>query len=63
MQTGVVDTNNLLNSLTDPATAAIFDRMEEEIAKQEQRVAELYHARTGKEADAAKPTTGTAVSA
>ncbi|MDT4898002.1 MAG: protease [Acidobacteriota bacterium] len=63
LQTGVVDTNNLLNSLTDPATAAIFDQMEEDIAKHEQRVADLYHARTGNEADAAKPTTGAAVSA
>lgn len=63
LQTGVVDTNNLLNSLTDPTTAAIFDKMEEDIAKHEQRVADLYHARTGKEAEAAKPTTGAAVSA
>jgi deglycase len=63
LQTGVVDTNNLLNSLTDPATAAIFDKMEEDIAKHEQRVADLYHARTGKETEAAKPTTGAAVSA
>jgi protease I len=63
LQTGVVDTNNLLNSLTDPATAAIFDRMEEEIAKHETRVAELYHARMGTQADAAEPTTGAAVSA
>jgi protease I len=64
LQTGVVDTNNLLNSLTDPATAAIFDQMEEDIAKHEQRVADFYHARTGKkDAEAAKPTTGAAVSA
>lgn len=63
LQTGVVDTNNLLNSLTDPATANIFDKMEEDIAKHEQRVAELYHARTDKEADAAEPTTGIGVSA
>lgn len=63
LQTGVVDTNNLLNSLTDPATANIFDQMEEDIAKHEQRVAELYHARTNKEADAAEPTTGIGVSA
>jgi protease I len=63
LQTGIVDTTNLLNSLTDPQTAAIFDKMEEDIAKHEQRVAELYHARTGKEPEAAKPTTGAAVSA
>lgn len=63
MQTGVVDTNNLLNTLTDPTTAAIFEQMEEELSKQEQRLADLYHARTGKEAEAAEPTTGAAVSA
>ncbi|HUQ31258.1 MAG TPA: DJ-1/PfpI/YhbO family deglycase/protease [Pyrinomonadaceae bacterium] len=63
LQTGVVDTNNLLNSLTDPATAAVFEGMEEEIAKHEQRVAELYHARTGATTEAAEPTTGAAVSA
>jgi protease I len=63
LQTGIVDTTNLLNSLTDPATASIFDQMEEDIAKHEQRVAELYHARTGTTADAAEPTTGIGVSA
>jgi protease I len=63
LQTGVVDTTNLLNSLTDPVTATIFDQMEEEIARQEQRLADLYHARTGKEPEAAEPTTGIAVSA
>ena len=63
LQTGIVDTTNLLNSLTDPQTAVIFDQMEEDIAKHEQRVAELYHARTRKEPEAAKPTTGAAVSA
>lgn len=63
LQTGVVDTNNLLNSLTDPTTAKIFDQMEQDIAKHEQRVAELYHARTGKATDAAQPTTGIGVSA
>jgi protease I len=63
LQTGIVDTTNLLNSLTDPATAAIFDRMEEDIAKHEQRVAELYHARTHRESEAAEPTTGIGVSA
>jgi protease I len=63
LQTGVVDTNNLLNSLTDPTTANIFDQMEQDIAKHEQRVAELYHARTNKETDATEPTTGIGVSA
>jgi len=63
LQTGIGDTSNLLNSLTDPATATIFDQMEVDIAKHETRVAELYHARAGKDADPAKPTTGVAVGA
>ncbi|HEY0378291.1 MAG TPA: DJ-1/PfpI/YhbO family deglycase/protease [Pyrinomonadaceae bacterium] len=63
MQTGVVDTNNLLNTLTDPATAAVFEQMEEELSKQEQRLVDLYHARSAKEPEAAEPTTGAAVSA
>ncbi|MGB7926422.1 MAG: DJ-1/PfpI/YhbO family deglycase/protease [Pyrinomonadaceae bacterium] len=62
LQTGVVDAFNLGNSLTDPATAAIFDEIEVETAKHEQQVADLYHARTEK-AEAAQPTTGTAASA
>ncbi|MDX6693050.1 MAG: protease [Blastocatellia bacterium] len=62
LQTGVVDTYNLRNSLTDPATAQIFDDIEVDIAKQEQRIADLYHARTGTgTADPASPTTGAAV--
>jgi protease I len=63
LQTGVVDANNLRNSLTDPVTAAVLDEIEFDIAKNEQRLADLYHARTGKEPDAAEPTTGIAVSA
>ncbi|HEY0404482.1 MAG TPA: DJ-1/PfpI/YhbO family deglycase/protease [Pyrinomonadaceae bacterium] len=62
LQTGVVDAYNLRNSLTDPATAQIFDDIEVEIAKQEQRIADLYHARSGATtADPAEPTTGAAV--
>jgi protease I len=64
LQTGVVDSFNLANSFTDPTTAEIFDRISVDIAKNEQRIADLYHARTGnKQADAATPTTGAAVSA
>ena len=64
LQTGVVDAYNLRNSLTDPATAGLFDQIEIDIAKSEQRLADLYHARSGKkEKDAAEPTTGIAVSA
>jgi protease I len=62
LQTGVVDTFNLTTQLTDPTTTAIFDEMEVAMAKQEQRVADLYHARLGGEKpEAAKPTTQAAV--
>ena len=64
MQTGVVDTYNLRNSLTDPVTVSIFDEMEVTLAAQEQRVADLYLARTTKDkVKSATPTTGTGVSA
>jgi protease I len=66
LQTGVVDTYNLGNKLTDPTTVAIFDQIEVDIAEHEQRVADLYHARVKKDKDqvkAAQPTTGAAASA
>ncbi len=64
LQTGVVDAFNLTVKLTDPETTAIFDEIEVDLAKNEQRVADLYHARsTSKEAKPATPTTGAAVSA
>ncbi|MBV9209828.1 MAG: DJ-1/PfpI/YhbO family deglycase/protease [Acidobacteria bacterium] len=64
LQTGVVDTYNLRNSLTDPATVAIFDQMEITLAEQEQQVADLYQSRTTKgKVKAAAPTTGAGVSA
>lgn len=46
LQTGVVDTYALRNKLTDPTTTAIFDEMEINLAKDEQRVADLYQARS-----------------
>ncbi|MCA1614261.1 MAG: DJ-1/PfpI family protein [Acidobacteria bacterium] len=64
LQTGVVDAFNLTTQLTDPVTTAVFDEIEVAIAKQEQRVADIYHARRGREkSEAAKPTTGAAVTA
>jgi protease I len=64
LQTGVVDSFNLTNSFTDPTTAQIFDDISVEIARDEQRIADLYHARlAGQKPDAATPTTGAAVSA
>lgn len=64
LQTGVVDAYNLRNQLTDPVTVRIFDEIEVDIAKHEHRVAELYHARVGKDRiKPAAPTTGAAISA
>jgi protease I len=64
LQTGVVDAFNLTNQTTDPVTAALFDEIEIDLARHEQRVADLYHSRfaeTG--AKPAAPSTGAAVSA
>jgi protease I len=47
LQNGVVDTYNLRNKLSDPATVAIFDDMEVVLAKDESRVAEMYKDRLG----------------
>ncbi|HEV2765132.1 MAG TPA: DJ-1/PfpI/YhbO family deglycase/protease [Pyrinomonadaceae bacterium] len=64
IQTGVVDAFNLSLQLTDPVTTAVFDDIEVELGKHEQRVADLYHARLGaQDAEPASPTTGAAVSA
>ncbi len=64
LQTGVVDAFNLTNQFTDPATAAVFDEIEIDLAKHEQLVADHYHARlAGGKSEPAAPTTGAAVSA
>jgi protease I len=64
LQTGVVDTYNLRNKLTDPATVAIFDEMEITLAKDEQRLADLYHTRiTTEKSQPPQPTSSPAVSA
>lgn len=64
LQTGVVDAFNLTNKFTDPATAAVFDEIEIDLAKHEQRVADLYRERFGEaKAEPAEPSTGAAVSA
>lgn len=47
LQTGVVDTFNLRNKITDPQTVAIFDQMEVTIAQDEQRLSDLYKDRLG----------------
>lgn len=62
LQTGVVDTYNLRNKLTDPATVAIFDVMEVTLAEDERRIADRYKDRLNAEAPAApKPTSRSAV--
>lgn len=64
LQTGVVDTYNLRNKLTDPATAAIFDDMEVTLAQDEQRIADLYHSRMATEkSEPPQPTSNPAVTA
>lgn len=47
IQTGVVDTYNLRNKLTDPATVEILDQMEVTLARDESRIANLYKDRLG----------------
>ncbi len=47
LQTGVVDTYNLRNMLTDPATVEILDHMEVTLSRDEQRIANLYKDRLG----------------
>ncbi|MBA2502576.1 MAG: DJ-1/PfpI/YhbO family deglycase/protease [Pyrinomonadaceae bacterium] len=62
LQTGVVDTYNLRNKLTDPTTVQIFDDMEVDLANHEQRIADFLHAHTGRDKSTpASPTTGAAV--
>ncbi len=62
MQTGVVDTFNLRNQITDPATVALFDAMEVQLAHDEQRVAEVYQGQVER-APAPEPTSRPAVMA
>lgn len=62
LQTGVVDTYNLRNKLTDPATVAIFDAMEVTLAQDEQRIANLYKDRLVGAPEAPNPTSKPAVS-
>lgn len=63
LQTGVVDTYNLRNKFTDPATVEIFDEMEVNLAKDERHVGELTRARISAGMKPPEPTTRPAVSA
>jgi len=60
IQKGVVDTFKLQTQLTDPVATAIFTRIEEDLARDERRVAELYRVHSGSaEIRSAQPVTGT----
>ncbi len=62
IQTGVVDAYNLSTKFTDPASTDLFKEIETDLAKYEQRLAQLYKARLGTPTEAsAKPTTAPAV--
>lgn len=64
IQTGVVDTYNLLLMLTDPVSVRLLTEIEADLAQFERRFAQLYHQRVGSGiAKPAKPSTGAAVSA
>ncbi|MBW4575338.1 MAG: PA2169 family four-helix-bundle protein [Aphanothece sp. CMT-3BRIN-NPC111] len=47
MQTGVVDTYSLRNQLTDPISVALLNEIEVDLARYDQRVAQLYHQALG----------------
>lgn len=61
LQTGVIDTYHLCHQLTDPLTVAIFDEIERDLSQYEQRLAELYQARSGDKLQPPLPTTIAAV--
>lgn len=62
IQTGVVDSYNLRKQYTDPTSTAIFTEIEADLTQDEQRLAQLYHAKIGAQsAQPARPTTGAAV--
>lgn len=64
LQTGIVDTDNLVVKFTDPATTEIFSEMEVTIAQDEQHVADIYHRLIASGAVASpNPTSNPAVSA
>jgi protease I len=62
IQTGVVDTFSLGNSITDPVSVSLLRDIEQDLAKCEAYLAKFYRARFGAlSAKPAKPTTGSAV--
>jgi protease I len=61
IQTGVVDAHNLFVQFTDPVTTALFKQIEQDGAKCERYLADLYRSRAGAATKPGKPTTGAAV--
>ncbi|MDJ0704884.1 MAG: DJ-1/PfpI family protein [Leptolyngbyaceae cyanobacterium MO_188.B28] len=61
VQTGVIDTYRLCNKLTDPLTVDILETIEQDLARYEQRLANLYRARAGEHVQPPIPTTVAAV--
>ncbi len=57
VQTGVVDSYSLCAKLTDPLTTEIFEQIESNLARCEQRLGDLYRARAGDRVAAPEPTT------
>lgn len=57
LQTGVVDTYHLCGQLTDPKTVSIIADIEENLAKHEQRLSDLYRARLDNRVQPPMPTT------
>ncbi|MDF5710154.1 MAG: DJ-1/PfpI/YhbO family deglycase/protease [Nostoc sp. S4] len=62
VQTGIGDIGNLCAMHTDPVATAIFKEIYQDLLKYEQRLLELYRARTATQIQPPKPTTGAAVS-
>ncbi|MEO1403359.1 MAG: DJ-1/PfpI family protein [Cyanobacteria bacterium J06635_1] len=61
VQTGVIDAYRLCNQLTDPLTVNILDNIEQDLARYEPRLANLYRARAGESIQPPIPTTVAAV--
>jgi protease I len=61
IQTGVVDTYNLMVKLTDPVTVQLLTQIEADLSRYEQQFAQLYHQRfAASTIKPAKPSTGAA---
>jgi protease I len=45
IQTGVVEAYNLYKQITDPTSTALFAKIEGNLAQDERRLAQAYHAR------------------